>query len=367
MMNPKHASIFFTGFPGFIAKQLVDRIATQTPEARFTFLVQAHLQAIAQQAIRDLDQKHPGIQERSNLVVGDITEVYLGIPEDDYRTIASDTAQVWHLAAIYDLAVEEEVAYQVNVTGTEKVLDFCEACTNLKRFHYVSTCYVSGSRTDRVLESELNEGQTFKNHYESTKFWAEVEVRRRMESIPTTIYRPGIVVGDSKTGYTDKYDGPYYIIQLLLRLPSWLPTVNLGKSDARVNIVPVDFLVDAMASLSTEEAAIGETIQLADPAPHVARDIVAEILRILGRRKPVANVPSAWVEKLMNVDVFRQTLRIPKQAVVYFHHSVEYDTANQQRLLANTGIHCPDLFTILPTLVEYVREHPDKPFLDGRD
>jgi len=358
--------VFMTGFPGFIASQLVDRLATRDGDMAFTFVVQEHMRSHAEAAVAKLDAAHRGLAGRTRLVNGDITKQWLGMDEATYKKLAAEITNVWHLAAVYDLAVPEAVAYRVNVIGTSNVLDLCQDAKRLERLDYVSTCYVSGQRGGRVLENELDEGQTFKNHYESTKCWAEMEVRRRMHRLPVCIHRPGIVVGDSRTGDTDKYDGPYFVINLFMRLPGWLPMVNIGDGKARVNIVPVDFVVDAMAALMFEPKAIGQTVALADPSPHTAREIIEGLLEVLGRGKPLANVPAGMVEKALDVDRLRQLVKVPREAVIYFNHQVEYDTSNQQRLLAGTGVRCPDLIEILPTLVDYVKRNPDKQFLDGR-
>jgi nucleoside-diphosphate-sugar epimerase len=193
-----------------------------------------------------------------------------------------------------------------------------------------------------------------------------MEVRRRMHRIPTCIHRPGIVVGDSHTGMTDKYDGPYFVITLFMRLPSWLPMVNIGDGKSRVNIVPVDFVVDGMAALMFKKEALGQTVALADPAPHTSQEIVERLLEVLGRGKPVANLPPGMVERALESGKVRQLVKVPREAVVYFNHDVEFDTANQRRLLEGTGVRCPDFLDILPTLVDYVRQNPDKAFLDGR-
>ncbi len=359
--------VFMTGFPGFIASQLVNRLMQRDDELSFTFLVQDKMRGAAEASLERLDAAHHGLAERSTLLAGDITEPQLGLDDDTYDELCKRVTHVWHLAAVYDLSVPEPIAYRVNVVGTANVLDLCEDADELVRLDYVSTCYTSGQRTGRVLEAELDEGQRFKNHYELTKCWAEIEVRRRMHRIPACIHRPAIVVGDSRTGHTDKYDGPYFLMLLFMRLPSWLPMVNLGDGDVKVNMVPVDFVVDAMAALAFEEQAIGQTVQLADPNPHTGREIVAAILEALGLRRPMTDIPSSLVERVMAVSRFRQLVRIPREAVIYFHHDVEYDTRNQERLLAGSGVQCPDFVEIIPTLVEYVRQNPDKAFLDGRE
>jgi len=358
--------VFMTGFPGFIASQLVDRLAARDADMRFTLLVQEHLLDHAHAAVSQLEAGRTGLGGRCRLVTGDITRPWLGMKEDEYKRLAAEISHVWHLAAVYDLSVPEPVAYRVNVIGTANVLDLCQDAAHLERLDYVSTCYVAGLRTGMVLETELDEGQKFKNHYESTKCWAEMEVRRRMHRLPVCIHRPGIVVGDSHTGQTDKYDGPYFVINLFLRLPSWLPMVNIGDGKARVNIVPVDFVVDGMAALGFEPKAIGQTVQLADPNPHTAREIIEGLLATLGRGKPLANLPSGLVERALGVDGLRRMVKVPREAVIYFNHDVQFDTSNQRRLLEGTGVSCPDLLEILPTLVNYVKEHPDKTFLDGR-
>lgn len=358
--------IFLTGFPGFIASQLIDRIVAHDDGVSFTFIVQQHLLGAAEKSIERHDAEHPGLADRTTLVVGDITQPYLGMGEKAYDRECERVTQVWHLAAVYDLAVPEHVAYRVNVLGTGNVLDLCEDAEHLERLDYISTCYVSGQRSGRVLESELDEGQRFKNHYESTKAWAEMEVRRRMHRIPTCIHRPAIVVGDSHTGHTDKYDGPYFVINLFMRLPSWLPMVNIGDGTVRVNIVPVDFVVDAMAAIGRNRDAIGKTVALADPNPHTAREIIERVLEVLGMRRPLADVPAELVERALSMRRLRQLVQVPKEAVIYFNHEVEYDTRNQQALLEGTGIRCPDLLETMPTLIDYVRRNPDKSFLDER-
>src|SRR5262245_46733484 len=158
-LPPMARHVFMTGFPGFIGSQLIDRLARRDPEMRFSLLIQAHMRAPAEAALAKLAEVHPGLAGRTTLVPGDITAVRLGLPAADYRRLAAEITHVWHLAAVYDLAVPEAVAYRVNVIGTGNVLDLCQAAGKLERLDYVSTCYVAGRRHGQVLESELDEGQ----------------------------------------------------------------------------------------------------------------------------------------------------------------------------------------------------------------
>ncbi len=120
---------------------------------------------------------------------------------------------VFHLAAIYDLAVERSLAMRVNVEGTRNVTRFAASLRALKHFHHVSTCYVAGQRIGRILEIELEHAAGFRNHYEETKYRAELEVERAKRELPVIIHRPSVVCGDSRTGETAKYDGIYYMMR----------------------------------------------------------------------------------------------------------------------------------------------------------
>ena len=198
-----------------------------------------------------------GAEDRIDVMQGDIGERDLGLPVTDLDRLKRETTVAYHLVAIYNLAVPLEIAHRVNVEGTGNVLDFCARCEQLSRLNYVSTAYVAGERHGVVYEHELSLGQGFKNHYESTKFQAELWVREMFDRVPTTIYRPAIVVGDSKTGETQKFDGPYYLLRTISVSASRnTPIAQFGASGAPFNVVPVDFVVDALASVSNEPSAV---------------------------------------------------------------------------------------------------------------
>lgn len=358
--------VLITGFPGFVAKNLLKRLIVLQPKATFYLLIQAHLRPIAEASLGELERELPAFEGRWELVEGDITAVYLGMAESTYRDLLGKVTSVWHLAAIYDLAVPERIAYKVNVGGTMNVLDFCQACSGLKRLNYISTCYVSGEREGTVFEDELDAGQRHQNHYETTKFWAEVEVRRRADEVPTVIFRPGIIVGDSRTGQTDKYDGPYYLMKLLQRVPDWLPMPNIGRGEAAVNLIPVDFASDAMAFLGLKSGLTGQTFQIADAQPMQARDVVAAVLAAMGRAPALATLPPRLVDAAFRQPALEKLAGVPREALVYFNHGARYDTQNTQAALADTEIFCPHLSTYMQTLVDYFMRHPEKSFLDRR-
>ena len=357
-----------TGFPGFLATQLLPELLPLLPEDHdVELLVLPALRPQAQARLDALVHRHPELAGRCQLLEADITRERLGLTPQDHDALAQRVRQVWHLAAIYDLAVSSHMAYRVNVTGTIHMLQLCEQAAALERFNYVSTCYVSGQRTGTILERELDHQTGFKNHYEETKFWAEVEVQRRSAHLPTTIFRPGIVIGDSRTGQTDKYDGPYYLFKLLQRLPQAMPLPQLGQGQAVVNLVPIDFVRQALATLGTTPTTVGQVFHLADPDPMRARDIMALTLRLLGRRSPVGSLPAPLVERALRISALQEQLGLPRQTLQYFNHDARYDSTNTQRALAPTRhVRCPHLSSYLDRILAYMVEHPDKPFLDGR-
>lgn len=359
-MTTAPTTILFTGFPGFIGRRLIAALGRQDERAEFVLLVEERRIEDAEDAVAALGETVPGLDERLHLQTGDITDRSLGMDEETYRQLTAKVTCIWHLAAIYDLAVAERLAYRVNVVGTVNLLDFAEKCDGLDRFHYVSTCYVSGDRTGLVREVELDEGQGFKNHYESTKFWAEVEVQRRMENLPAVIYRPGVVVGDSTTGATDKYDGPYHVIRLLMRLPDGVPVPNIGDGNSVVNIIPVDFAIAAMTAISGMDDAVGQVFQIADPNPMRAGDIVASMLDVMGKAPSIGRVPAGLARLALKLRPLESALDLPREALAYFNHDARYDTTNTADALAATDIRCPHLSSYMDTLIHYVERHPNR-------
>lgn len=353
------SGVLMTGFPGFIAGRLVKRLLADDGDSVFYFLVLESFALAARDQCTAIEAEHPSFAGRWQVVTGDITKPELGMPAEAVELIRRDVDTVWHLAAIYDLSVPQAFAYKVNVDGTIHVLDLCETLPNLAALNYISTCYVAGDRSGRVFEDELDVGQDYKNHYESTKAWAEKHVRHRLDTIPTRIFRPAIVVGDSQTGETAKADGPYFVLGLLMKLPSWVPMVHLGQSSATVNLVPVDYVVDCMARLSRDDRALGRTFHLADPRPLSARKIMTSFCEALGRAPVVATVPDRLARVLVNSRRLNKLVGIPKEAFVYFEHPVDFDTSNTTELLKDRRDPCPRFSETLPNLVAYAKSHPE--------
>lgn len=353
--------LVMTGFPGFLGSALLPRLLERRPGARAICLVQPqHLKA-AEHKVDELAGTHPHTQGRVALVAGDITAPDLGVDAGSVAPLAEVT-EVWHLAAVYDLTVPPEVARRVNVGGTGNVLAFCESLPHLERLHHVSTCYVSGRFEGEFAEDDLDEGQEFRNHYESTKFDAEVLVRKAMANgLPATIYRPGIVVGDSRTGETQKFDGPYFLATFLRRqLPVALVPAVGPVDEVRVCVVPRDYVVDAMDELSVSESSRGRTYALTDPAPPTAREVVDTFAARLGKKVVWVPLPLGPTRGLVgSVPLLERVLGLPAESLDYFASPTTYSTTNAITDLAGTGVRCPRFTQYADHLLDFMLEHPE--------
>jgi thioester reductase-like protein len=348
-------SILFTGFPGFIGARLVPRLLEADPAARVVALVEPRMEERALDVAGGVDP------DRIEIVPGDITHPRLGLDSSTYERLTGETVAVHHLAAVYDLAVPAAVGERVNVVGTAMVLDFCRACPALERHNYVSTAYVAGLRTGDVREEELDEGQEFKNHYESTKFAAEALVRSSMEAgMPTTVYRPAIVVGDSRTGETQKFDGPYYMLRAIRAFRGPLP--QLGNPDALFNTVPVDFVVDALAAGAADERAAGRTLHLVDPEPLSSEELYTLLARELDGREPSFRLRPGVTDRALRFATMRKLFGgTPRESLRYLNHPVRFDASNASEILAAHGLRCPRFSEYVDPIVRFFREHEDDP------
>lgn len=353
-------TIVFTGFPGFLGSELLPRILARESEASAVCVVQRRFLPLARERLATLERRDPSLRNRVRLAEGDITEANLGLSDAD--ALKPRVTSIYHLAALYDLSVARDIAMRVNVQGTERVLHFAAQCPRLERLHYVSTCYVSGRHRGVFHESDLDVGQVFNNHYEETKYLAEVAVRRMMRAgLPATIYRPSIVVGDSVTGETQKYDGPYFALQWLLRQKRVAVMPVIGRpGDTEFNVVPRDFVVDAITWLSGLPRSRGATYALADPQPLTVDEILRSMAEFTERtmvRVPLPLGMAKWsIERMPGV---YELLRIPASAVDYFVHPTRYDTSAASAALGTSTIVCPRFTDYAPALVRFMRAHPE--------
>lgn len=321
-------------------------------------LVQPPLVARARADIARIVETTAVDSESFHVVEGDITREGLGLSAEDAELARGETTMLFHLAAVYDLAVRRDTALSVNVEGTRNVNEFARGLKRLRRYHYVSTCYVAGKRTGLIREDELHHDAGFRNHYEETKYLAEVAVDDLKDELPVTVYRPAVVCGDSRTGETAKYDGVYYLINYLRMWPRPLSLVNIGNDEVRLNVVPVDFVVEAMAALSADDAAVGATLQLADPHPLTTRELFDIIARHIAGRGSFITAPAPLVQTTLNLPLNERVTGLPRVGAPYFFLKQTYDTTRAQQLLAPHAVNCPRFADYVPALISFVERNP---------
>jgi nucleoside-diphosphate-sugar epimerase len=353
---PLNETIFVTGFPGFLATRLVKRLAAEG--ARFILLTQPAFVPIAVEATLQIARETGSSLENFEIVDGDITKPDLGMAAIKLEKARQETSTVFHLAAIYDLAVAQDVAATVNVEGTMNMNHFAKTVKNLRRYHYISTCYVAGKRQGVIKENELHHEAGFRNHYEQTKYLAEISVDALKSDIPVTIHRPSVVCGDSKTGETVKYDGIYYLIHYLRKWPVALTLLNIGNSQVCLNLVPVDFVIESMVTLAKDDRAVGATVQLADPNPLTTQGLFDEISKAIRGRDSLATMPAGIVYPVLMLPLAPKITGLPHSAVPYFFIEQTYDTTLASELLAPHGIRCPAFPEYVDALVNFVAGHP---------
>ncbi len=217
------------------------------------------------------------IDNRIHVLNGDITQSDLGLEKDDYSNLIQTVTHVIHTAADWRLNSSLEELEKTNVQGTQNVLKLAQLAHEdhgLERFSNISTAYVAGGKKDIVSEDSLTSKYGFLSNYEKTKFESEIEVRK--SSFDISIFRPSMIVGDSSTGYIKTFNTVY--VPLRLYLNGKLPLIPVSSS-MKINLVPVDYVADAVVNLTFDKRAINKTFHLT--APKESLPTVKELLKFV--------------------------------------------------------------------------------------
>ncbi len=342
---------FLTGGTGFIGKFLIKKLLSE--EQNIYVLVR-------EQSLEKFNQFKQAQRNNERLIAvkGDITQPYLGLSQDDQAMLKGNIKHFYHLAAIYDLSASAESQHQANTIGTSNALALAEAIS-AGCFHMISSIAAAGMYEGIFREDMFEEATGLDNPYFRTKHDSEALVRNQC-SIPYRIYRPGIVVGHSITGEIDKIDGPYYFFKMIQKfrkaLPSWAPTI--GLEGGPLNIVPVDYVVNALHHISHKEGLDGKCFHLTDNKPY----LIGEVLNIFAEAghapkmalrfnaKMFGFIPGYIRQMLASLPPIKRIkgailkdLQIPEAVLSMINYPTMFDNRETVAALEGTNIKCPNL------------------------
>ena len=343
-----------TGFPtSFLASRVVRTLLAEDAGVELRCIVQERFLDQARAAGAALPREQG---ERVRILEGDAAAMDLGLSGREVVELTAEVDVIHHCAAITYLGVEREAAQHLNVQGTREVLEIAHDADHLERLVHWSTALVSGARKGYVLETELEAPAGFRNAIEETRFRAEQLVRRASSHVPTTILRPSLVVGDSVTGEIDRLEGPYLLVLLMLNAPVDLRVPLPGRGDVPLNLVPIDYVVEAGCAIARDRRSLGKTYHLVDPEPVSARHVFERIAMAAGRPAPRGFVPTNLATALLRTPGLERFAHVPRAFLEQLATEVVYDDRNARELLDALGIKCPRFDSYVDVMVHYVKQ-----------
>jgi thioester reductase-like protein len=352
-MSDRRKTVFLTGATGFLGSHLTARLLQDGHAV--TVLARSSKNTPAKTRVEDT-LRAVGVDrfEKLAVVEGDISLPALGLNEEARRNIVASTGEIWHSAASLSFQQEDRAEiFRMNVDGTRHILELVKQIPGA-RLHHVSTAYIAGNRSDLALETEIDVGQTFKNPYEESKCKAELLIAdaQRAGSVNASVYRPSIVIGDSRSGRVTHFHGVYAFIRglwtalerLRRRMPESgqinLPLRVLGVENQTLNFVPIDYVVDAMVEISRRPDSNGGTYHLSNPVPTENRFWLPNICRILR----VEGIQLVGESSFLKTPMTKLETIFQKQMAFYYQYlqgEPRFDCRRALEALKNTGIECP--------------------------
>lgn len=362
--DANRGAVLVTGTTGFLGIEVLARLIERT-DRRIYALVRAPDDRAADQRLRELLQVATGSDdaagaERVIAVRGDIEQPELGLSRELSLRLAEQVGDVLHIAATVSFTLPLAESRATNVDGTRHVLQFAELCQrhgDFGRFSYVSTAYVAGTHRGSFTEDDLDVGQRFHNTYEQTKFEAERLVRAHADRLRIQIFRPSIIVGDSVTGFTRSFNVIYAPLRTLQRHRIYAVPARGG---APLDVVPVDFVADAIVELLEAPGADCDTYHLVAGQDATTVGTLLELAaRNFGKRKPPV-IPTPIYMRLLHPLILlasppatRDALRRAEMYFPYLSLRVRYDDTHTRDRLARAGLAVKPLEDYFDRLMEF--------------
>ena len=360
---------FVTGATGFIGKRLVKKLLERQGSVVHFLLRKESAGKVAEL------RSYWGVSAaRAVPVFGDLTSRKLGVSAEDVKKLKGQIDHFHHLAAVYDLSADAESQAAVNIEGTRNTVEFAKAI-DAGHFHHVSSIAAAGLYEGVFREDMFEEAEGLDHPYFLTKHESEKIVRQDCK-MPWTVYRPAMVVGDSETGEMDKIDGPYYFFKLIQRmrqlLPPWMPAV--GLEGGRINIVPVDFVVNAINVISHQKAIGKKCFHLVDPVGYRVGDVLdifsraahAPRMNLFVNAALLGFIPKGIKKSLMAIAPVRRVrnavlkdLGLPEDMLTFVNYPTRFDCRETLTALKGSGVECPNLKDYAWRIWDYWERHLD--------
>lgn len=339
--------ILVTGFPGFRARFIVKEILRADERAEIVAVVHPKALAEAEAVAATLPN------ERLRLLAGDPAAIDFGLPRADYLELTRGVGIVHHAFQVLELSAKSELARRVNVGGAREIVEFGRAATRLSRVVHYSSLFVSGNRSGLVREDELERGQGFRSSVEESLATAE-QMLRRERGLPLTVVRTAQIVGDSVHGAAGRLDGPYPLLMFLASAPPGGALPLPPRSDATLNVVPVDYVAEAGVYLGRAKSAQGRTVHLVDSNALSARRFLELAAERFGKRLESGFNPGALTRAVVGNPAAALLARKIRGVAELLTNTARYDDRSAVELLSPAGILCPPISAYLPALLSHV-------------
>lgn len=336
-------NVLITGATGFVGINLVKRLL-KNDKVHLYLLVRDSRGVSAKSRVEKLlreyftEDEYSKLKKRLEVIRGDVTEDNLGLTTLEWDNLAQQINTIYHSAASINFKLPIEEAKEININGTERILKLAEQCKKykvLRRLHHISTAYVVGDSREMFYETELEIGQGFENTYEVTKFEAEKLVNKYIErGLPVTVFRPSVIAGDFYSGEITKSN---LIFGFIKQISSSRYRDFICNDDSSLNIIPVDYFIDAVMEISRREESIGKTYHIINNKNSNIKNIVKACCNVLGISNPNF-VPIKHQEK-----VSARTRQLLEVFITYIEKSHTFDDRITRQTLDGTGIVCPEI------------------------
>jgi thioester reductase-like protein len=334
--------VFITGATGFVGINLIKAILKNS-DAVLYLLVRGTKECTAEDRMKNLlkeyypQDQNPKYFQRIHAINGDICVNNLGMPNDIWDELSQKIDTIFHCAATVHFNLPYEEASEINLIGTRRVLALASKCHEnkvLHRLNHISTAFIGG-KTKRFYETDCDIGQEFTNTYEQTKFETELEILKYIgKGLPVMIFRPSIVAGNHKTGEIPKGSILFTFIQSILN-GSFKEFIC--NDDSEINIVPVDYVVDAMLHITKSDANLGKAFNLVNRKNNNVKQMIINCCKLLSVEPP----------KIHSIENKKDASKFTRMALSMFIDYMDichtFDDTVAEAALQGSGIVCPTI------------------------